>query len=193
MLEEQKAKIQEGDFFLVDSNKTGPKVVKYFMTAPTIYQHYWRKLRGTQEEVKYYHAGMFISRYQIIEQQGKVVIKDSGKLLNTHNRVLIFRKKGITAIQQRNLHRNALLDIGRGYDGLNCIGKLLTWLTGIKFFARYIEWPRADVCINRIAYWAKQTLKETFGAKTHSELTTHLVYKYIKTHPEKFIIVYETE
>ena len=46
-----KSKIQKGDLFLVDSDNTGAKIVKFFMIAPTWYHHLWRKIRGTQEEV----------------------------------------------------------------------------------------------------------------------------------------------
>ena len=44
--------IKPGDIFLVDSNKKGPKIVKFLQVAPSWYHHLWRKIRGTQEVVK---------------------------------------------------------------------------------------------------------------------------------------------
>jgi len=88
--------ILPGDFFLVDSQRTGAKIVKYFQTAPTIWQHLWRKIRGTQEKVLYYHVGMLINGDTIIEQQGKVQEVTSTKLLNTNNNLLIVRKIGLS-------------------------------------------------------------------------------------------------
>ena len=182
--------IRTGDWFLIDSEKTGPKIVKFFMTAPTVWQHLWRKIRGTQEKVLYYHVGMFLSQDEIVEQQAKVIRKPSNKILNSSNRLMIIRLKGLPESVRTALYNFSLLDEGKGYDVLNCFGKFLTWLTGIPLFARYVEWPKAEICINRVAYWLRY-VGETFGAKKHSELTTHRMYKYIKAHPEKFEIVYE--
>jgi hypothetical protein len=183
--------ILPGDIFLVDSTRTGAKIVKFFMTAPTWVHHLWRKMRGTQENVLYYHAGMFIMHEQIIEQQGKVVQKSSRKILSTHNRVFIARVKDIEMNDRMKLIEEAWDDLDKGYDVINCFGKFLTWLTGLKFFARYMEYPDQEICINRIAQWYKNGIGMTFGALTHSELTTHAIYKYIKANPEVFEIVYE--
>jgi hypothetical protein len=179
-----------GDIFLVDSNKTCPKVVKFFQTAPTWYQHIWRKIRGTQEKVLYYHVGMFADSSNIIEQQSKVVLKSAKKLLSTHNEVLIIRKKGITKAEQIKLFSVALNDLEETYDIVNCFGKFFTWLTGIKFFARYMQLPNQDICINRVCYWYRKALNETFGFKTHSEITTHTLYKYVMSHLDQWTIVY---
>jgi hypothetical protein len=183
--------IKPGDIFLVDSKKKGPKMVKFLMTAPTIWQHLWRKLRGTQEEVKYYHAGMFVSKDEIIEQQWKVVQKSSAKLLNTYNMVLIARKKNADMSKRIALADTAKKDLGEGYDVLNIFGKTLTWLFWIPLFEKYMQWPQAEVCINRVAYWCKALDFSTFGAKTHSELTTHDVHKYILANPDEWEIVFE--
>lgn len=184
-------KIKPGDIFLIDSNKTGAKIVKFFQTAPTWYQHLWRKIRKTQETVLYYHVGMFTSQEKIIEQQAKVVEKSSHRILATDKKIFIARRKYISATQKKKLLKEAFEDLGKGYDILNCIGKFLTWLTGFPIFARYLEYPDQEICINRVAQWYKTALGETFGAKTHSELTTHLIYKYIKSYPKIWKVVYE--
>jgi uncharacterized protein YycO len=182
--------IQPGDIFLVDSQKTGAKIVKFFQTAPTWIQHIWRKIRGTQEKVLYYHVGMFYNSNQIIEQQGKVILRSANKLLSTGNEVMIFRKKGITSEQQKALQSVALNDLDEGYDIVNIFGKLFTWLTGIPYFARYMQLPNQDICVNRGAYWWLKAVNVTFGVKTHSELTTHNMYKYVMAHPDEFEIIY---
>lgn len=186
-----KIDIKPGDIFLVDSKKKGPKIVKFFMTAPTIWHHIWRKIRGTQEKVEYYHVGMFMTQAEIIEQQSKVVKKSSQKLLFTDDKVCIIRKKNLGNNQQLRLLEEALDDVGKSYDVVNCIGKFLTWLTGIPYFARYMETADDEICINRVAQWYKTACNETFGAKTHHELTTHKLYKYVKAHRTRFQIVFE--
>lgn len=187
----QNVEILPGDIFLVDSNKNGPKIVKFFMTAPTWVVHLWRKLRGTQEVVKYYHVGMFKDKDTIIEQQGKVVEKSSKKLLNTGNMLCIIRKKSLDGYDRDYVVRVAVKDLGEGYDVLNCIGKFFTWLTGIPLFAQFMQWPKAEICINRLAYWYRKAFKDKFGALTHSELTTHRLYKYVLAHPEEWEIIFE--
>ena len=182
--------IQPGDFFLVDSKKTGAKIVKFFQTAPTWVQHLWRKIRGTQEKVLFYHVGMFYDSSTLIEQQGKVIKRSANKLLDTSNEVLIVRRKRISEADQFLLTKIAEEDLGEGYDIVNIFGKLFTWLTGIPLFAMYMQLPNQDICINRVAYWYRKALGEKFGSFTHSGLTTHSLYKYILAHPDKFEIVY---
>lgn len=182
--------IRPGDIFLIDSKKTGPKIVKFFMTAPTVFHHLWRKIRGTQEVVLYYHVGMFIKQDTIAEQQSKVLIRTSEKVLNTSDRLFIARRKDLKPFQQRYLTEGAIADVGAGYDIVNCIGKFITWLTGIKWFARYMETKKEEICVNRGAKWYKNGIGEKFGVKTHSELTTHMMYKYIKN-SDNWAVIYE--
>ena len=181
---------QTGDIFFVDSQKTGAKIVKYFQTAPTIFQHYWRKIRGTQEKVLYYHVGMFSDQHNLIEQQGKVIVRSANKLLNTNNEVLVIRRKGLSKIEQNYLLKVAMEDLGEGYDVVNCFGKFFTWLTGIPYFAMYMQMPNQDICINRVAYWYRKAFNITFGADTHSELTTHTLYKYLMAHLDEWEVIY---
>lgn len=186
-----KYKIQPADIFLVDSNKGGPRIVKFFQTAPTWVHHLWRKFRGIQEIVEYYHVGMFIDSDNIIEQQGKVIERSSSKLLNTSNDLLIARRKKVDSYSRDYIIKIAREDIGKGYDVLNIFGKTLTWLTGISLFAEYIQWPGAEICVNRVAYWCKKAFKDTFSQRTHSDLTTHELYKYIKSNPDEWEIIFE--
>lgn len=183
--------IQSGDMFLVDSNKSAPRLIKFLMTAPTVWHHLYRKFFGIQEWVRYYHAGILMDKDTIIEQQGEVQIKSSEKLLNTGNELFIFRRKYLTESDRQRILAVAKHSIGQWYGVVSCIGKTLTWITGIKFFARYIRIPTTEICINRCTDWYKRGIGETFGAKTHTELTTHSVYKYVMAHPEHFEVVFQ--
>lgn len=185
---------QTGDIFFVDSNKTGAKIVKFFQTAPTWYQHLWRKIRGTNEKVLFYHVGLFSDPHNLIEQQNKVIVRSNKKLLSTGNKVIVFRLTALTKVERSHLLKVAMEDLGKKYDVVNCTGKILTWLTGIPYFAKYMQMPNQDICIIRIAYWYKKAFSITFGAKTHSELTTHSLYKYLMCHlrsTDDWEIVYE--
>lgn len=184
-----------GDIILEDSKQTGPKIVKFFMTAPTWYQYIWRVITGKQEKVEYYHVEMMINdgfsgfsgQADIIEQQWKVQLAD----WNPNTKQIIFRKKD-QDWNNRHLKEIALKDIGKKWDVLNAVGKFLTWLTGIPLFARYVEWPSAEICINRVAYWYREAIGEKFGAKTHSELTTHSLYKYLINNDD-YEVVYKKD
>lgn len=181
--------IQPGDFALVDSKKKAPRLVKYLMRSPTLWIDLFRMATGKLEEPLHYHALLFIDKETIIEQQGEVQSVSSEKLLNTDNRLFIFRLRD----NYPNLYLCdvALEDIGQWYGVMSCIAKTLTWLTGIKFFARYIHIPTTEICINRVCKWYYQVTGELFGAKTYLESTTWSVYKYVIAHPEKFEIVYQ--
>lgn len=173
-----------GDIVLEDSDKTGAKIVKFFMTAPTWYQHLWRKIRKTQENVKYYHVAMGYLDNQIIEQQSKVKINN----WDSNTKQIIFRRTDIEDSFKYKLIRFAQADLDKEYDILNCFGKFLTWLTGIKWFARHVEWPGKEICINRVAKWYWDVLGERFNVVTHSELTTHMLYKYLLNNPSYKIV-----
>ncbi len=74
---------------------------------------------------------------------------------------------------------------------MSCIAKTLTWLSGIKFFARYLHIPNTEICINLVCKWYYNVFGELFGSKTYLESTTWSVYKYVKSHPERFDIIYD--
>lgn len=183
--------IQPGDIGLVDSQKGGAKAVKFLQTAPTIWHHLWRKITNKQEIVEFYHVLMFIDKDTIIEQQGRVIERDSHKLLSTHNRVLIFRLKNISEAEQNTLVSVARGTLGGGYGVVSCLAKFLTWLTGIPYFARYIHYPNTEICINRVMVWVKDAINYTFGFKTPWEMTTHLLRKELIKNHDKYTIIYD--
>ena len=181
-----------GDIILVDSQKGGAKIVKFFMTAPTWVQYLWRAIRGTQKHIPYYHVRMAIPTstepLRCIEQQAKVETRDWNPL----SVQAIFRTN-LTEDQKVRLTLRSIEDIGQGYDILNIVGKTLTWLTGIKVFGRYLQWPRAEVCVNRVAYWYEKEVGETFGAVTHSEVTTQSMYESMLNNPKYTCVYQKTE
>lgn len=191
--------LQTGDILLIDSQKTGAKIVKFFMTAPTVWQWMWRQLRGTNEVVKYYHVAMVYDMTHRIEQQGKVMYKD---LLPIPDHCMIVRYKRLTSIGMGYLTELADSDLGQGWDVPNAIGKFFTWLTGIKWFARHIHWPTEEICVDRVATWYWKVLGINFDSFISSdglsgngiivELTTQQMYDYFKRNPDKWEIISET-
>jgi hypothetical protein len=181
-----------GDIFLIDSDKTGAKIVKFLMTAPTIWQYLWRKFRGTQEPVRYYHAGMVLDKYTVIEQEWKVETDTVSKLVNA-KRIIIYRYKNLTEEQTKLLHDRAVEDLGKTYDIPQLIGKTLTWLTGIKWFVRFLGGlsKEEEICITRDGDWF--WIFCHFGVKTKHELTTKIVDEYCQNHPEEWEIVYDNQ
>ncbi len=187
-----KIDIQAGDFAIVDSTRTPAKIVKYLMRSPTLYHDLFRMIIKKLEVPLHYHAVMFINKDLIIEQQGEVLERSTDKILNTNNRLFIFRmKNGISDLEKKVLISNARSDIGHWYGVMSCIGKTLTWLTNIKFFARYIHILKTEICINLVCKWYYNAFGELFGKKTYLESTTWSVYKYVIAHPEKFDIIYD--
>jgi len=182
--------IQAGDIFIIDDDSFGANTVKFLQTAPTVWHHIWRGITRTQEKVLYYHAGIFLNELTTVEQQWKCQVMDGQRILKSTKRCLVFRFKGVT---ESNIPPFAIDDIGKPYGILHCIGKTITWLTGIKWFCRYVKEPNGEICINRVCKWVNQAYYFTFGEKTYTELTTHIVYKYIKAHPEMFEIIYTNE
>jgi hypothetical protein len=196
-----------GDIFLCDSDRIGAKIVKELMRAPTIYQYIWRAIKGTQEEVRYYHAGMILGD-QLIEQQSKVHLDNTDKILS--RRVIIYRHRKklpvrifggesfytdsgkIEKIIPDTVKVRALDDLGNRYDILEVIGKMLTWLTGIKLFTVISgEFTKEHICVTAVAYWWWGFCQ--FGEKYHSLLTTKKMDEYCRNHPEEWEIIYQNE
>ena len=168
-------KAQMGDIFLVDSDKTGAKITKFFMQAPTIYQWLWRKIRGTQEVVNYYHAGMILGNDQLIEQEAKVEYGDLQKRLT--QRIVIYRNKNLNLDQMILLRFRAISQLGQGYGIEDIIAHTLTWLTGIRLFVILIGslTRNTDICVNRVARWYNHI--DNFGINWY-EVTTKTMDEY---------------
>jgi hypothetical protein len=176
---EYKAKV--GDIFLCDSDRTGAKIVKFFMTASTAWQYIWRAINHTQEEVRYYHAGMILFDNVMIEQQSKVQYGDTQKILS--RRITIYRKKSLTLEQQRLLKERAEAQLGQGYGVEDVIAHTITWLTGIRLFTYVIGAlsRNSDICVNRVARWYNHI--DDFGTNKY-EITTKVMDEYCSFSPD---------
>jgi hypothetical protein len=183
--------VMPGDIFLCSSTRIGARIVKFLMEAPTIWIWLARAYTGHREYSRYYHAGMVLDIFRVIEQEWKVQIDEFDKLVN--RKVIIYRKKSLTTLQRLGLAARATLDIGEGYDLVLIIGKTLTWFTGIKWFVDFLGGlsKQEEICINRVCLWYKEVVGETFGAKNYNESTTKTVDKWCSSHPEEWQIVYE--
>ncbi len=184
-----------GDIILSDGTHFGAKCVKFFMQSPTIWHQIYYFLTKKLVNVPYYHVAMIInSGYNVnnqsilIEQQKRVQINN----WNPNKKQIIFRKKHTTFDTVLKLQEIALNDLDKKYDVLNIFGKLFTWLTGIKWFARYIESPNKEICVNRVCKWYLDALNEKFGAKKHSEITTQSLYYYLLNNPN-YEVVYKKD
>lgn len=180
-----------GDIFLCDSSRLGAKIVRFLQQSPTIWQQIWRYFRHTLEPVNYYHAGMVISESQIAEQQWKVQLADLNKILS--RKIVIYRKKDLTEVQQHILYDRALEDVGKIYDIPQLIGKTLTWLTGIKFFVRILGAlsKENEICVTRIGDWYKYICN--FRVKTKHEITTKILDEYCSNNPKEWEVIYKNE
>ena len=187
--------LKQGDIFFTDNFSTASKIVKFLMTAPTLWQYIWRAIRGTQNEVRFYHAGMVIrDGTEMIEQQSDVRIRPVEKIFKKN--YVVWRKKNLTADEAMLLEAYAIEDLGEGYDIVLCIGKLFTWLTWIPIFTRLIQSKEKEICVTRVAYWYFMATGETFGCKTWHEVTTDIIDDYCIARPhewEQVAINYEDE
>lgn len=178
--------LQTGDIFLTDDFSPQSKLIKFLMQSPTIWHHLWRWLRGTLQTVRFYHAGMVLNQYQMIEQQSKVLIRNNDVIFKNNKNYVVWRKKNLTNIDKLALKCSAYEDIGKGYDIILCIGKALTWITGIKWFARNIQKAEQDICVTRVAGWYAVAINEYFGCKSYHEVTTKIIDEYCYNHLDKW-------
>jgi len=176
-----------GDIFMTDSDRIGPKIVKFLMTAPTLWHYIWRAIRGTQQEVRMYHVGMVISQDKIVEQQSELKYGDTNKILDRKH--VIWRYKHLTEEQAEILYEYAKYDLGKKYDVVLILGKTLTWLTGIKWFSRNIQINELDICVTRVAGWYFKGEIYTWDSKTWHELTTDIIDDYNANHLEDWLLV----
>ena len=176
-----------GDIFLCDSDRIGARIVKFFMTAPTLWQYLWRAVRGTQEKVRYYHAGMVINYTSMIEQQGKVQYGNTQKILS--RRITIYRKKNLTTEQATLLLERAQNQIGQGYGIEDILAHTFAWLTGLQFIVILVGAlsRNKNICVNRVARWYNHICK--FDSNWY-QITTKTMDQYCQTHPDEWEIVY---
>lgn len=176
---------QSGDIFLVDSTKTGAKIVKFLMIAPTLWHWLFRKAFGGQNKVDYYHVGMVFND-KVIEQQSKVEFEDIYDAITKKEHYVVWRRKNLSEEMKINLLNRATTDLGKGYDILLILGRTLTWLTGIKWFTRHIQSKGKEFCVTRVAGWYKEVVGTTFGCKTYHEVTTDIIDDYCKAHLDEW-------
>lgn len=171
--------IKPGDIFLVDSNRWYAKVVKFLNLTPTLWHYLWYKLlealsdTSMIDEVRAYHAGIVLNEFSVIEQQEKVQVKDLSKILKANP--IIWQKITLTDDQRSHICAEAMLDIGKGYDGLLILGKTLTWLTGIKWFARKIQAKNKEICVTLVGKWYLKGCGERFNVKSYHLITTESI------------------
>lgn len=187
--------LKTGDILMFDSNKTGPRIVKFFMTAPTFWHYLWRAIRGTQEKVKYYHVAMVydsgIGETGLKgEQQWKVKFSDLYPI--PESGVFIARYRRMTEDAKTQIMAEIRKDLGKNWDLLNVLGKTMTYFTGIRFFAQYVQWPGQEICVDRVAEWIWRVFRYLFGTHNFEETTTHVMYKWIKSHPQDWEIIKES-
>lgn len=190
-------KLQAGDIIFEDSDRLGAKIVKFLMTAPSIWHHIYRAIEGTQETVEYYHPTLVISETEMIEQQWKVQIAYNENI--NKKKYIVFRPHftNIYSKQETNdyvnsicLIQNAKEDLGQKWGIIHTLfGRFPTWLTGIPYFARYIKLPNEEVSAGRVARWLYLTYGDTFGHKKYTEATTHTMVKWMLNHPELYEVI----
>lgn len=179
--------LKSGDLIFKDSDQIGAKIVKYFMRSPNLLTDIYRMITGKLEKVEYFHPAMIISDTQMIEQQKKVQITD----IKLGDKYIVFRPKlqfgvPISNPTESNLVWYAKREIGMPWGVLHTFGRLLTWLTGIPYFARYLKREDEEVSAGRVARWLYNAYNETFGKQTYQEATTHDMVKWMKNRPDLY-------
>ena len=193
---------ETGDIFLIDSNAWYANLVKFLMRSPTLYHYILGRIyefiakkeapQWLMRKSPYYHAGMILDSTHIIEQQKIVEIDNIDTILKKKH--CIIRRKNTTQEEREKLVSFMKADLGKGYDWLLCIGKLFSWLTGIKLFSVFMNLPHKEICINRIAKECYKMWKERWGylsiwkSLVWSLITTNDMYYYALNHPNIYIV-----
>ena len=186
--------LKSGDITMNDRpNKTGVKIVKFFMTAPTIFHHLWRKIRKTQEIVRFYHPGIVSEDITKVYEQQKYVQYSDVKKVIFDRKHIVYRRKNLTKNQINSLLSIAQNDLGQGWGVIHAFGRFATWLTGIKLFARFISMPTREVSAGRVARWYYEAFGETFGENHYRYVTTHTIDKWCRSHPNEWEIISSKE
>ncbi len=168
-----------GDIFLVDSDAYYAKMVKFLMQAPTIWQWGWRKIRGMQQEVRFYHAGILFNDFYVLEQQ-KVVEMETVEAAFLNKPHIVYRNSRLTDIERNKIIRFAKEELGESYDIWLIFGKMFTWITGLGFFTRIIQGIDREICVTRVAKWYQKTVGITFGMQAWHEVTTDIIDDWFK-------------
>jgi hypothetical protein len=187
---------KKGDIFFTDSDKTGPKIVKFLMQSPTVWHWALGKILGLFSPslkakfispVRMYHAGMFVDEKTIIEQQWKIQHDEGDKIFGGKHAV--WRYKHLTEGQADSLRILAEARLGTTYDIQLILGKTMTWLTGIKWFVRNVEAKNKDICITFVAYLYFEVVGYKWGRETWHEITTDLMDDWNMAHPDDWELV----
>jgi hypothetical protein len=178
--------LEIGDIFLKNSNKTGAKIVKFFMQSKTVWHWIYEKITKKLQEVPYYHAGIVMTsggedfESTIFEQQWEF----ETSTFNYDWDCIVFRKRDLTLKEEDDIIKVATLHLGKKWDILNAVGKFLTWLTGLQWFANNVEIEGMDICICRVCRILKEAGIEDFNGADIDGLTTQTVYEYLENSPE---------
>ena len=182
--------LKPGDIGINDRpEKTGVKIVKFFMTAPTWVHHLYRKIRGTQEIVRFYHPFIVSNNITNVLEQQKYVQYSGVQKTIFDRKHIVYRNKNLTYDERQRLFFIAVDDLGQGWGIVHALGRFATWLTGIKWFVRYISMPTREVSAGRVARWYYEAFGETFGEKHYRYVTTHTIDKWCRTHPHEWEVI----
>jgi hypothetical protein len=173
---------QLGDIALCASTRLSAKIIMFLQQEKTIWHWIYKKIfKKSMNKVSYYHGLMVLNAKEIIEQQWKVQIAELDKILTRD--IIIFRKNNLTDKEKNILYINAIQDLGKTYDILLMFGKTLTFVTGIKWFAKHIQQPDKEFCISAVADWYGK-IGEKFGIESKELITTDIVEEFCEKSEE---------
>lgn len=186
-------KLECGDIIITDNQRTGTKIVKFLSTCRTCWHHLFYFLfdKDRLESLRPagYHYSMALNENKIIEQQSKVEINSVNKIYK--RTVYIYRKVGLTAGEKRILEKVSKYDIGKAFGIVECIGKLLSWLTGIQILAYWFDYRGTSICVVRVGEWLSY-IGDNLGVRYPNYLTARLKEDYLDR-PNKWKLIYKKE
>ena len=178
--------LKKGDIFMTNNFSITSKIVCFLMTEKTLWIHLYKLLTKKKlNEVRFYHVGMVLDQDTMIEQQGKVEINSTSKIFRKN--YIIWRNTNLTEEQAFKLQLIAEGDLGEGYGILECIGKTISWLTGIKYFSKWFDMKDRAICAIRTIEWYN-TIGETFGKSNPNYHTTDTLDEFLQQSEEWQII-----
>ena len=177
------------DIFLNDATFFFARVVKFLMKYPTLWHFLFGKIWGWKpDEVRYYHAGLIIDDRYVVEQQWRVRVAGINQV--TEKKSIVWRRPEPLTRYEESAIMNELMSIGERqvYDWLHILGKFLTWLTGIKYFERHVQFPSREICCTLVAR-CYAAIGIDFGKSNWTEVSTDDIDDYCEA--QKWIKVYE--